>query len=43
MGEVGRTIAKLAIATALLCAGGPAFAQASLNESVAGRARQASR
>ena len=37
MGRVGRTIACLAIATAL-CAGAPAVAQ-TLNDSLAGRAR----
>ncbi|HYI89753.1 MAG TPA: LptA/OstA family protein, partial [Beijerinckiaceae bacterium] len=38
MTQVGRTVAALAIATALWCAGGPAVAQSTLNESIAGRA-----
>ena len=38
MGQVGRTIAYAAIATALWCAGAPALAQSTLNEVIAGRA-----
>jgi LPS-assembly protein len=40
MGRVGRTIALAAVATALLFAGGPAWAQ-TLNDSIAGRTRAA--
>ena len=39
MGQMGRTIATLAIATALWCAGGPVYAQGSFNEAIAGRAQ----
>jgi LPS-assembly protein len=38
MGQMGRTIATLAIATALWCAGGPVYAQGTFNEAIAGRA-----